>query len=340
MNKALEIYKDKHDQTGELYAKRYEANLDLRSGQEGRALTNANAALKQSRAMKADEITLSLLDILSDAHQRLGHLDQALDYSRQYRSLSDSVFSAEKSRTVAELQYAYESEKKDNEIQQLRAEEEQQKLVIIIVSIGAVAALFLMVVIALSKRVQLLKHREREMQLKAAHEKAEHEKYEAEVERRIEEEKNKKLQVELESSQRELTTSTLYIHQKNRLLEEVQEELEKLADRASNAGQKDHFSQISKNLQTHMKFENDWDNIILHFEKVHPDFFNKLRSLCPDLTANELKQAAYIRINLNSKEVANLLNIDQASVKQSRYRMKKKLQLPQDEDLTGFIMSL
>lgn len=339
LNEVLAYYKNKHDQTGLLLGKWYEANLELRTGSYDKAIALAKDALAESKSLQMDDITINVLKVLTEVYELKHQHEQALVYYKEYKVYSDSVYNSQKARTVAELQYAYESEKKDKAIQLLKKEEERQRFILIIVSIGALAAIFLLVVIALSKKVQALRHRQREFELTAAREKAEYEKYQVEAEKRMEEEKNKQLQLELESSQRELATNTLFIHQKNKVLEDVQNELQKLTEQ-SDSQQKQQFVAISKNVQSHMNFENDWNNIIMHFERVHPHFFNKLKGVCPDLTANELKQAAYIRINLNSKEVANLMNVDTASVKMSRYRIKKKLQLSGDDSLTEFIMSI
>lgn len=108
----------------------------------------------------------------------------------------------------------------------------------------------------------------------------------------------------------------------------------------SSAENRDKLLDISRNLKNSISFEKDWDKIKLHFEKVHPQFFSILSGQFPNLTPNELKHCAYIKMNMSNKETANLLGIDHNSVKMSRYRIKKKIGLSQEEDLTAYIQSI
>jgi hypothetical protein len=339
LQEAREYFDSVKHQPSIVYGKWLQSFFDLKTESYQKAIDQALVALPESRSLQADEVTQNLLMVLTEAYQKLHNYEKSLAYHQQYKTYSDSVYNSQKARTVAELQYAYETEKKDKEIQLLRQEEERQNLMLIIVSVGALAAIFLSVVIILSKKVQSLRHRERESQLVAERNQVEHEKYQVESEKRIEEERNKQLQLELEVNQRELAMNTLFIHQKNKLLDDLHQEMDKLGGEMDGA-QKQLVHNIGKSLKQHINFENDWDNIKMHFERVHPHFFDKLKSICGDLTMNELKQIAYIRINLTSKEVANLLNIDHASVKMSRYRIKKKLKLGADDSLRDFIMGV
>ena len=84
----------------------------------------------------------------------------------------------------------------------------------------------------------------------------------------------------------------------------------------------------------------DWEKVTLHFEKIHPEFFAQLRHHSPALTPNELKQCAYVKLNLSNKEIAALLNIEAGSVKISHYRIKKKMGLEEGESLRSFILSI
>lgn len=77
-----------------------------------------------------------------------------------------------------------------------------------------------------------------------------------------------------------------------------------------------------------------------NFEKVYPNFRNSLQSINPNLSANELKLCALLRLNLSSKEIGALMNITQESVNKARYRLRKKMNLTSKEDLIAFITSI
>lgn len=83
-----------------------------------------------------------------------------------------------------------------------------------------------------------------------------------------------------------------------------------------------------------------WEKFRLHFEGVYPDFFNKLRNVQPNLTTNDLKLCAYVKMRLSQKEIATLLNITHKSCHVAIYRLKKKLNLNKDKDLLKFILRL
>lgn len=78
----------------------------------------------------------------------------------------------------------------------------------------------------------------------------------------------------------------------------------------------------------------------INFEKLYPDFKNKILNKSPNLTANELKLAAFLKLNVSSKEIANILNITSESVNKARYRLRKKLNLDTKEDLSTYILNL
>jgi len=86
--------------------------------------------------------------------------------------------------------------------------------------------------------------------------------------------------------------------------------------------------------------EEDWKDFKLHFEKVHRDFFQKLRNQCPGLTENDLRLCAYIRIGMRIKQIAQMLSVSSESVKTNRYRLRKKLDLPEKLTLDEFIFKL
>jgi DNA-binding CsgD family transcriptional regulator len=145
----------------------------------------------------------------------------------------------------------------------------------------------------------------------------------------IQQEKNKNdlLQQKLEANQRELVGNSLYIHQKNKLLSDLKNQLQdidSLYPHVKHPGLKS----IKSSLKDGQHLDAEWDKFKLHFEQVHPDFFEKLQSSHPTLTKNELRLYAYFHIHLSTKEIAALLNIEPASVRQAKARLNKKMSNP------------
>jgi DNA-binding CsgD family transcriptional regulator len=86
--------------------------------------------------------------------------------------------------------------------------------------------------------------------------------------------------------------------------------------------------------------DKEWQNFTKHFDKVHGDFISGLKEKHPAITGNELKLCAYLRMNLSTKEIAQLMNISVRGVEISRYRLRKKLMIASDVSLFDYMLSL
>ena len=136
--------------------------------------------------------------------------------------------------------------------------------------------------------------------------------------------RNEVLQERLEINQRELVSSSLYIVQKNELLATLQAQIKEL-HRLYPEKNTQELQEIRSALQNQVHLDAEWGKFKVHFEQVHPDFFEDLQTRHPSLTKNELRLLAYFHINLSTKEIAALLNIDPASVRRAKTRLYKKI---------------
>lgn len=151
--------------------------------------------------------------------------------------------------------------------------------------------------------------------------------------------KEKQLQDQIDYKNKQITTHTLNILQKNESLNELKKQLE---DVVKNAG-KISISEIKKTLKTideSFKLDKDWDDFKLYFEQIHTGFYAKLKISYPDLTPLELRHCALIRLNLTLAECASILGISHDSLKVSRTRLRKKLNLDPNQSLADFILSI
>jgi DNA-binding NarL/FixJ family response regulator len=99
-----------------------------------------------------------------------------------------------------------------------------------------------------------------------------------------------------------------------------------------------HFRKILKAIESEINLENNWEQFELHFNQIHQDFLVRLRKEFPLLTHGDIKLCAYLRLNLSSKEIAPLLNLSVRGIEASRYRIRKKMNLSAEINLTEFIM--
>lgn len=148
-----------------------------------------------------------------------------------------------------------------------------------------------------------------------------------------------KLVQDLEIKGKELTSHTLHVIQKNQLLEDLRNRLEIMA-KDDKRDQKKQIQQLIQQINLNFNYDEYWTGFREIFEQVHQEFFAKLKERRDDLTYNDLRLAALIKLNLDSKDMATLLAISPDSLRVSKYRLKKKLLLEEGESLTSFINSL
>jgi DNA-binding CsgD family transcriptional regulator len=150
--------------------------------------------------------------------------------------------------------------------------------------------------------------------------------------------KNDKLQSEIRFKSQELTSSTMHLIQKNELLNQIKNTLKNYAKSDAPKNMNAELTKIVKTIDKDLAKADEWQKFELNFDQVHGNFITRLKESYPKLTPQELKFSAYIRMNLNTKEIANLLNISVRGVEIGRYRIRKKLSLERQDNLSDFIL--
>jgi ligand-binding sensor domain-containing protein/DNA-binding CsgD family transcriptional regulator len=167
----------------------------------------------------------------------------------------------------------------------------------------------------------------------------EHQRVVEKNEREIIQLRNEKLEAEVAHKNTELASNTMTLLQKREVLNKIKEELVPLRELESEKESKS-VRKIIKLINDQLETDDDWDRFAGYFDKVNNDFLKTLKDKYPQLTATDLKLCAYLRINLSSKEIANLLNISIRGVETSRYRLRKKLDLPNETGLFDFLATV
>lgn len=144
---------------------------------------------------------------------------------------------------------------------------------------------------------------------------------------------NETLSKDIESKNRELAISTMSLIKKNEFLNNIKEELK---SKDGGEGLKSVVKIIDKNLNN----TDDWKFFQEAFNNADKDFLKKVKNIHPELTSNDLRLCAYLRLNLSSKEIAPLLNISPRSVEVKRYRLRKKMNLKHEVSLTNYILEI
>jgi DNA-binding CsgD family transcriptional regulator len=160
-----------------------------------------------------------------------------------------------------------------------------------------------------------------------------------EAEKEIAQLTNEKLILEKIQKDKELANTTMEIIQKSKILTQLKEELKSIKKDKNPVAIQNAINTVIKRIDKNIDSENQWEVFERHFEDVHEAFLKRLKENYPDLTPRELKLCAYLRLNISSKEIAELMNISVRGVETGRYRLRKKLNLRQDSNLTEFILA-
>ena len=145
--------------------------------------------------------------------------------------------------------------------------------------------------------------------------------------------KNEKLQHDIDSKTKELSSSTLNIIKKNELLNTIKKELENVNDTKN-------VKPVIRIINNNLTNNDDWVLFEEAFNNADTDFLKKVKKAHPVLTPNDLRLCAYLRLNLSSKEIAPLLNISSRSVEIKRYRLRKKMELEHEKSLVEYILQM
>jgi tetratricopeptide (TPR) repeat protein len=225
---------------------------------------------------------------------------------KQYR---DSLFLDEKQKTLTrlELQYQFEKNERDMEIAK------QHKNIAIFVISGCLFFSLIIIVLIL-----------KQLRLRAKKQQLEKENFER----------------ELEFKNKELVLNVMSLMKKNEMLADLSEKLVKIETETTSADGKDTIKKVAVELRKSQE-EEIWKEFSVRFKEVHGAFYDKLLKRFPNLTPNELKLCAFLRLNMSSKDIAELTGQRITTLETARYRLRQKLGLVNSEiNLVTFLSSL
>ncbi len=187
----------------------------------------------------------------------------------------------------------------------------------------------------LAKRREKLKH---ENELRKREEEFQHQALIAEKE--IIRLRNEKLQDEMLFRDKELANQTMNIIQKNKLLMKLNDELQRIQNTTNDSTIITKLVLIKKRIKKEIDDKQQNKIFETYFDEVHEVFFKRLQEKFPQLTPNDLRLCAYIKMNISTKEISTLLNISYRGVEISRYRLRKKLELPREINLSSYLLNI
>lgn len=150
--------------------------------------------------------------------------------------------------------------------------------------------------------------------------------------------RSEKLEADIQHKTSQLASATMHLVQKGEVLLKIKKELSKIVQGETIDDNRRKLQRIIHTIDGNTRLDSNWEQFEIYFDQVHKNFLQNLRNSYPDLTPKDQKLCAYLRMNLTTKEIAPLMNISVRGVEISRYRLRKKLHLDTDTNLTDFIM--
>ena len=335
-SKSIELKTKLNDNYGLVNVYLSLAKLNYKMNQYEECIKNAKNVINIGTESKYLKELREANKLLSDCYAIKGDYKSGLDYFRTYKSLNDSIFNLESNEKFMEISTKYETQKKENELKLMMQNEISEKKIehILILSLVFAILLFTTIIYLLylkrkkERAVLLFKNRLNEKENKLI-------KTELEKSKLVE----KELNTQIDYKSKQLTTHALHMMQKNEILSGIMQMSNELLQLPENEI-KQKIRSLRQQLKRNLKTENDWEIFKLQFEEVNKSFFDNLLLISPELNSYDLRHSALIKLNLNIKESASILNLSPHSVKSARYRLKKKLKLGPKDDLNEFIRQI
>ncbi|WP_158978430.1 tetratricopeptide repeat protein [Cellulophaga sp. L1A9] len=286
-----------------------------------KAISFLDEAINKSTPSMRLDYLMESYKLRSSAYEILKSPQMALHDLKAHQTFKDSIFNHKKIQQIEELKTIYETENKQillalnkEEIENLQHKSKVDTLTKSLYAGGMFSGVSLSILLFFIFRQRLRKSKSNQKKLDLLYKK------------------------EIEYKQKELASLTVHLAQKNTFNQDLIEDLKELKNDPDKF--KLQFRRILLLLKKQNSDDKDWELFKSYFADVHNDFDIKLKGIYADITEKEIRLAAFLRMNLSTKEIAAIFNVLPDSILKSKYRLKKKLSLDKDIDLGSFLNSL
>lgn len=294
-----------------------------------KAIMTFKIAEKGALQMENLQFLSSATEGLTNAYEGLGNIKKAYESFKLFSHYKDSLFTKTKAEQLDEVRTRLsldlkekELTLKDNEIALLQREQRItyfRQLVLILAMI--ILAIFTILI------VTRLQSRNKKHKLILEQREA------------INKARQEMMESELKNKSNELTNYALHIGEKNKFLIELKDELKKLKNTPSEIREV-KIKELAMTIQKNIQIQEDLEEFQKNVNDINKEFYSKLKTRFPNLTKNEERLCALIRLNLSSKEIAALSNISVRAIEMGRYRLRKKLDLSSEENIVSFLQQI
>jgi tetratricopeptide (TPR) repeat protein len=261
--------------------------------------------------------------LLAEAYEKIGDAPAALRWYKTTMVHSDSLSYYKQRQEInrIEASFNYEKKEKENELLRNKASLQEQKLrTRNIMTIALVTGVSLSLIIIL-----LLMRKNRDAKLLY------------EQQQMITLQHLQEIEGELDGKKRELASKLLFLNQKNELISRLIKRLQEIQQSPDN--NHDELVSIVNELRVDTP-QSNWREFETQFTQVHPGFYQRLYEKHPELTSYEQRICAFLRMNLNTKEISAITGRSPKSIEVTRSRIRQKLNLKRDDNLSSFLAAV
>ena len=275
-----------------------------------------NKALAEGEKNGYYRIIAPAAEMLNQIYTGRKDIVNAYKYLMLEKMAGDSLFASKKQMLTSKFELQYQYDKKEFERRQTQ---QVKNIIMLIIIFGLIAGLVILGLVFSRYRLKtkLVVLEKENIVLE-----------------------KEKIEAELDIKDRELTVNLISLIKKNEMLSDISGKLMQLERQAKGIEAKESIALISQELRnsTNDKMLNEFSR---RFQEVHAGFYEKLLKDYPDLTQNELKLCAFLRLNMSTKDIAELTGQQLLSIDKARYRLRKKLALSNLEtNLVTFLSQL
>jgi Tfp pilus assembly protein PilF len=258
---------------------------------------------------------------LANLYISRGDYKQAAEMLQLTNLLKDSIAGIEKITDIAriEVQYLLEKQLQESELKQqiLVSEKERKALIVVFV---AIALFFLVLIFLLLYNNQRIKNRKNIVEQESLA-----------IQNENLELKNQQLRQTLDNKTKELNTHMSYLLKRNEYVTSIIENVSDIK-KEEKGNIQSAIKDIKGNLETSV-----WNEFSMLFQDLHQDFYQELYKVHPNLSPNEKKLCAFIRLNMSTKDISAITLQSPPTIEIARSRLRKKLNLQRGDNLTQYL---
>ena len=288
------------------------AKLLLAEGDLTKAEANAKELFEIRQGSLDYESMMNTHELLYHIYEAKKDEQKALKHLKSFTKIKDSIESVQKAKALSYYQTLYETEKRDfkiasqqNDIIILDQKNKVKQQWLLFGTIGSVALLLMLYF----RYKQRLKYRVLENEL---------------------------LNSEIEYKKKDLANLAINISENQKWAQVLANKIDAMKGSSGRQRAK-YLADLENEINNKIWIDEDAKSIQDKIDTLSSAFYEKLNSQFNNLSKTDIKLCALIRMNIDNKQIAILQNISPSSVKMSRYRLRKKLNLSQDQDLNKFL---